>query len=69
MIPAYKIWISVGINDMNNDVYKSKDIIRVSKQISTYIDHFIKCYRIIRVLDENVFKIFILFSGKVKVRQ
>ena len=44
--------------------------IRVSKQISTYIDHFIKCYRIIRVLDENVFKkIFVLFSGKVKVRQ
>ena len=26
MIPAFKIWISVGMNDVNYDVDRSKDI-------------------------------------------
>ena len=26
VIPAYKIWISFGINDVNNDEDRSKDI-------------------------------------------
>ena len=41
MIPAYEIWISVGLNDVG----RSKDIVRifihVSKQMSTCRDNLI----------------------------
>ena len=58
MIPAYEIWISVGMNDVNCDVLdKSKDIHSwfQCKQMSTYVDNLIKRYRAFRVLVENVF--------------
>ena len=55
MIPSYKIWISVGMNDVNYDVQdRSKDIHSCFqyKQMSTYVDNLIK----FRVLGENVFE-------------
>ena len=59
MIPSYKIWISVGMNDVNYDVLDlSKDIYSYFqfKQMSTYVDNLIKLYRTFRVLGENVFE-------------
>ena len=63
MIPSYKIWISVGMNDVNYDVQdRSKDVHSCfqSKQMSTYIymyvDNLIKHNRAFRVLGENVFE-------------
>ena len=55
MIPSYKIWISVGMNDVLD---RSKDIHSCfqSKQMSTYVDNLIKRYRALRVLGENVFE-------------
>ena len=42
VIPAYTIWISVvGMNDVNNDVDRSKDIY---SWVHINIDHFIKRY-------------------------
>ena len=57
MIPSYKIWISVGMNDVNYDVLdRSKDIHSYfqCKQMSTYVDNLIK--RNFRILGENVFE-------------
>ena len=44
------------MNDVNYDIDRSKDIIYVFNQISTYrsIDNLIKCYRAFRVLGENI---------------
>ena len=59
MIPSYKIWISVGLNDVNYDVLdRSKDIHSYfqCKQMSTYVDILIMRYRAVRVLGENVFE-------------
>ena len=59
MIPSYKIWISVGMNDVNYDVLdRSKDFHSCfqCKQMSTYVDNLIKRYRAFRVLGENVFE-------------
>ena len=61
MIPLYKIWISVGLNDVNYDVHvldRSKDIHScfLCKQMSTYVNTLIKRYRTFRVLGENVFE-------------
>ena len=64
VIPSYKIWISVGMNDVNNDLLdRSKDIHLCfqCKQMSTYVDNLIKRYRAFRVIDENVFE-------KIKLR-
>ena len=64
MIPSYKIWISVGMNDVNYDVLdQSKDIHSCfqCKQMSSYIDDLIKRYWAFRVLGENVFE-------KIKLR-
>ena len=45
MIPSYKIWISVGMNDVNYDVLdRSKDIHSCfqCKQMNIYVDDLIK---------------------------
>ena len=60
-VPSYKIWISVGMNDVNYDVQdRSQDIHSCfqSKQMSTYIyvDNLIKRNRAFRVIGENVFE-------------
>ena len=48
VIPSYKIWIPVGMNDVNYDVLdRSKDIHLYfqRKQMSTYVDILIMRYR------------------------
>ena len=60
MIPSYKIWISVGMNDVNYDVLDwSKDHIHSCfqcKQMSTYIyvDNLIKHNKAFRVIGEDL---------------
>ena len=57
MIPSYKKWISVGMNDVNYDVLdRSKDIHSCfqCKQMSSYVDNLIKRYRAFRVLGEDL---------------
>ena len=59
VIPSYKIWISVEMNDVKYDVLdRSKDTHSCfqCKQMSKYIDKLIKRYRAFRVLGENVFE-------------
>ena len=61
MIPSYKIWISVRMNDVNYDVQdRSKDIHSCFqfKQMSTsyHVDNLMKRYRVFRVLGVNVFE-------------
>ena len=61
VIPSYKIWISVGMNDVNYDVLdRRKDIHSYfqCKQMSTYmyVDKLIKRYRALRVHGEIVFE-------------
>ena len=56
VITAYKIWISVGMNDVNNDVDQSKDIYKCL-QADKYMEdvQLFKRYRVAQVLGENVF--------------
>ena len=58
-VPSYKIWISVGMNDVNNDVLdRSNDIHSCfhCNQMSTYVDNLTKRFRAFRVPGENVFE-------------
>ena len=56
VIPAYEMWISVGINDVNYDVDRRKDICSCSKPIYTCIDNSItgKRNRAFGVLGEDL---------------
>ena len=58
MIPSYKIWISVGMNDVNYEVLERPGVrifIHVSNA-SRCVHNLIKRYRAFRVLGENVFE-------------
>ena len=64
VIPSYKIRISVGMNDVNNNVLdRSKDFHTCfqCKKMSTYVDNLIKRNRAFWVLCENVFEMTCLF--------
>ena len=51
VLPAFKIWIPGGMNDVNYDADRSKDI-HTRFQADKYMD---KRYRAFRVLGEKVF--------------
>ena len=53
VITAYKIWISVGMNDVNNNVDQSKDIFSCFQADQYILNNFIKHYRASRVLGKN----------------